>query len=204
MKTKKRKKAAQRQRKLQARLAHRDFTSSSQPLLGDQPIRYELATRTRVVSMGRLGLIHGLVMKLQLPALLNGAVGGLLKRHLPYWASDHILALCYNVLTGGKPLQDLNRLRQDEVSLEALGVTRLPAPSTAGDFLRRFTALRWILGLQEAINQARLKVWWRQPAAFRQHRPPWMWMAPIWEPMPNVWKASTTVPINSCGAMAPC
>ena len=168
MKTKKQKKAAQRQRKLQARLAHRDFSSPSQPLLRDQPIRYELAERTRVVSMGGLGLIHTLVMKLKLPALLNGAVGGLLKRHLPYWESDHILALCYNVLTGGKPLQDLNRLRQDEVSLDALGVIRLPAPSTAGDFLRRFTSLRWILRLQEAINQARLKVWQRQPAAFRQ------------------------------------
>ena len=136
---------------MQSRLAHRDFTSPSQPLLGAQPIRYELADRTRVVTMGGLGLIHGLVMKLKLPALLNGALGGPLKRHLPYWESDHLLALCYNVLTGGKPLQDLNRLRQDEVSLDALGVTRLPAPSTAGDFLRRFTSLRLILRLQEAI-----------------------------------------------------
>lgn len=166
MKTKEQKKAAQRQRKLQARLSHRDFTRPSQPLLGDQPIRYELAERTRVVSMGGLGLIHGLVMKLQLPALLNGAVGGILKRHLPYWESDHLLALCYSVLTGGKPLQDLHRLRADEVWLDALGVTRLPAPSTAGDFLRRFTSPRWILRLQEAINQARVKVWQRQPAAF--------------------------------------
>ena len=167
MKTKKRQKAEQRQRALQARLAHRDFTSPSQPLLGPQPIRYELADRTRVMSMGGLGLIHQLVMKLQLPALLNAAVP-LLHRHLPYWESDHILALCYSALTGGKPLQDLQRLRQDEVCLDALGVPRLPAPSTAGDFLRRFTGPRAILRLQEAINQARLKVWQRQPAVFRQ------------------------------------
>lgn len=173
MQIKKRKKRQQRQRKwqarqrrLKARLAHRDFTAASQPLLGAQPICYELAERTRVMSMGGLGLIHGLVMKLQLPALLNAAVA-VLKRHLPYWESDHILALCYTVLTGGKPLQELNRLRQDEVALDALGVRRLPAPSTAGDFLRRFTSSRLILSLQEAINQARLKVWQRQPAAFR-------------------------------------
>ena len=167
MKTKKRKKEAQRQRALPARLAHRDFTSPSQPLLGALPIRYELADRTRVVSMGGLGLIHQVVMKLQLPALLNGAVP-VLHRHLPYWESDHILALCYSALTGGKPLQDLQRLRQDEVVLDALGVKRLPAPSTVGDFLRRFTSPRLILRLQEAINPARVKVWQRQPGAFRQ------------------------------------
>lgn len=162
MKAKKRKKAKERQQQLQARLAHKDFTSPRQPLLGGLPIRYELADRCRVISMGGLGAMHTLVTRLELPARLNEQVS-VFKRHVPYWESDHILSVCYNVLTGGQPLQDMNRLRQDEGYLEALGVERLPAPSTAGDFLRRFEEAD-ILALQEGIHQARQKVW--------QHLPP--------------------------------
>ena len=166
MKAKKRKKAEKRKANLQRRLAHQDFTSPSQPLLGDQPIDYELSDRTRVIPMGGLGAMHTLVTKLHLPELLNDQVS-VLKRHLPYWESDHILSQCYNILTGGQPLQDINRLRLDEGYLEALGVERLPAPSTAGDFLRRFEASD-LVDLQEAINQARQPVWQHLPAERRQ------------------------------------
>ena len=166
MNAKKRKKAKSRQQKLQERLAHQDFTSPSQPLLGALPIHYELADRTRVISMGGIGAMHMLVTKLHLPEILNEHVS-VLKRHLPYWESDHILSQCYNILTGGKPLQDLNRLRLDEGYLDALGVERLPAPSTAGDFLRRFEASD-LVDLQEAIHQARQPVWQRMAAEQRQ------------------------------------
>jgi hypothetical protein len=166
VKSKKRKKAVQRQQELQGRLAHRDFTSPSQPLLGDQPISYELADRTRVIALGGIGAIHTLAMKLRLPDYLNAQVT-VLQRHLPYWESDHLLALCYNVLTGGKPLEDLNRLRREEGYLEALGVLRLPAPSTAGDFLRRFDEGD-LEKLQEGINQARRQVWGRMPPHWRR------------------------------------
>ncbi len=165
MKTKKRKKAEKRQEELQERLAPKAFSSPSQPLLGDQPIHYELSDRTRVISMGGIGALYTLVTKLHLPEILNEYVS-VLKRHLPYWESDHILALCYNILTGGKPLQDINRLRLDEGYLEALGVERLPAPSTAGDFLRRFEPGD-LLDMQEAINQARQPVWQRMPTERR-------------------------------------
>ena len=166
MKAKKQKKAEKRQEDLQDRLANKDFTSPSEPLLGDQPIRYELADRTRVIPMGGIGAMHTLVTQLHLPALLNAHVS-VLKRHLPYWESDHILSQCYNILTGGKPLQDINRLRLDEVYLDALGVERLPAPSTGGDFLRRFET-EDLIDLQEAINQARQLVWQRMAAEQRQ------------------------------------
>ena len=164
MKTNKRKKQVKRQQKLQERLAHKGFASKGQPLLRNLPISYEVADRTRVLGVGGLGAIHRLVTKLALPALINQRVC-LLKRHLPYFESDHILSLCYSLLCGGKPLEDINRLRTDEVYLNALGVERLPAPSTAGDFLRRFKQDD-ILNLQEAINQARVKVWKTQDETF--------------------------------------
>ncbi len=166
MKQKKRKNARQRQQNLHDRLAHKHFTAPNKPLLSDLPIHYGLSERTRVLVYGGLGAIHTLVTKLKLPQVINEHVS-VFSRHLPYFESDHILSLCYSALTGGKTLEEVNRLRKDEVYLDALGVRRVPAPSTAGDFLRRFDEAT-ILKLQEAINTVRLKVWNKQPARFRK------------------------------------
>ena len=165
VKENKRKKQAERQEKLKARLAHKGFKDATQPLLGELPIDYEISDRTRVLSVWGIGAMHTLVTKLALPELLNEGEG-VLKRHLPYFESDHILSLCYSLLCGGKPLEDINRFRRDEVYLDALGVERLPAPSTAGDYLRRYESEAPILAVQEAINQARVKVWKLQEEAF--------------------------------------
>ena len=48
----------------------------------------------------------------------------LLKFHLPYHESDHVLNLAYNALCDGTCLQDLELRRQDEVFLDALGTSR--------------------------------------------------------------------------------
>jgi hypothetical protein len=69
------------------------------------------------------------------------------------------------VLCGGTRLQDIELLRQDEVYLAALGAQRIPDPTTAGDFCRRFDE-GTIEALQAAINETRLRVWRAQPAAF--------------------------------------
>jgi len=55
--------------------------------------------------------------------------------------------------------------RNDEVYLDALGARRIPDPTTAGDFCRRFAA-HDIDALQEVFNETRLKVWRQQPDAF--------------------------------------
>ena len=152
MKENKRKKQAERQEKLKARLAHKGFKDATQPLLGELPIDYEISDRTRVLSVWGIGAMHTLVTKLALPELLNEGEG-VLKRHLPYIESDHILSLCYSLLCGGKPLEDINRFRRDEVYLDALGVERLPAPSTAGDYLRRYESEAPILAVQEGSTR---------------------------------------------------
>ena len=92
MKENKRKKQAERQEKLKARLAHKGFKDATQPLLGELPIDYEISDRTRVLSVGGIGAMHTLVTKLALPELLNEGEG-VLKRHLPYFESDHIALL---------------------------------------------------------------------------------------------------------------
>jgi hypothetical protein len=82
----------------------------------------------------------------------------LLKQHLPYHESDHVLNIAYNTLTGGTCLDDIELRRNDETFMDGLGVERIPDPTTAGDFTRRFGE-EDVVELMEAINSIRLKLW---------------------------------------------
>ena len=76
-----------------------------------------------------------------------------------------MLNIAYNLLAGGTCLEHLELLRSDEAYLDALGARRIPDPTTAGDFCRRFDAAA-IFRLQAIFNATRLKVWRQQPKAF--------------------------------------
>jgi hypothetical protein len=128
-------------------------------------IRYEMADRTRAISPGGIGAVHLLARKVGLIDAIDCGVQ-VLKVHLPYHESDHVLNLAYNILCGGECIQDLETLRNDEAYLDALGTQRIPDPTTAGDFCRRFKNDQQVLELMETINQTRLNVWKRQPPAF--------------------------------------
>src|SRR5690348_8778953 len=127
-------------------------------------IHYEIAQRTRGIASGGIGLIHALARRLGLVDAIDRRLR-LLKIHLPYHESDHVLALAYLPLCGGTCLQDLELLRQDEVVLDALGARRLPDPTTAGDFCRRFSRDH-IQTLLDVFDDTRCRVWAEQPAAF--------------------------------------
>ncbi len=128
-------------------------------------VHYDVAGRTRAIGHGGIGSIHLLARKVGLIDAIDRDVR-LLKVHLPYHESDHVLNIAYNVLCGGDCLQDLERLRNDEGHLDALGAGRIPGPSTAGDFCRRFESAEQVNALQEAINSARVGVWKEQDASF--------------------------------------
>src|SRR5207253_6385279 len=70
-----------------------------------------------------------------------------------------------NILAGGQRIEHLEWRRQDEVYLDALGATRIPDPTTAGDFCRRFSQAD-VLTLMDTINESRLRVWAQQPPEF--------------------------------------
>jgi hypothetical protein len=89
----------------------------------------------------------------------------LLTVHLPYHESDHVLNLAYNALCEGTCLQDIELRRNDEAFLDALGARRIPDPTTAGDFCRRFRRAD-LDALQEVFDEARLRAWADQPDAF--------------------------------------
>ena len=76
-----------------------------------------------------------------------------------------MLNIVYNALCGATCLEDLELRRDDEVYLDALGTDRIPGPTTAGDFCRRFSP-RNICRLMEAFDETRLEVWRRQPEEF--------------------------------------
>ena len=89
----------------------------------------------------------------------------LLQVHQPYHESDHVLNIAYNILCGGRTLEDLEQRRQDEVYLDALGTRVIPDPTTAGDFCRRF-AESDVEALMVAIDRVRVTVWQQQPEGF--------------------------------------
>ena len=89
----------------------------------------------------------------------------LLKRHLPYCESDHVLNIAFNALCGGTHLEDFELLRNDEGYMDALGTERIPDPTTAGDFCRRFDRDD-VEDLMAATNRARLEAWKQQPSQF--------------------------------------
>jgi len=127
------------------------------PMLKGFEISYEQSKRVEAISVGGIGVMHKLIERIRLAETINEEVV-LLKRHLSYFESDHILTLGYHVLCGGRCLQDIERLRSDAVFLKALSADRLPAPSTVGDFLRRFDQPA-IEALTEVINKKRQRVW---------------------------------------------
>jgi hypothetical protein len=127
-------------------------------------ICYELDGREQGIACGGIGVIHTLAKRIGLVKEIDKHLH-LLKRHLPYHESDHVLNLAYNVLAGGEGFEDIELLRQDEGWMDALGAEVIPDPTTGGDFVRRF-GVEDVMTLMEVINERRVKVWERQPKEF--------------------------------------
>ena len=153
-----------RKQRIERRLRPRQWEPQQDPMFRASNIHYEMAERTRGFAYGGLGAMHLLAQQTGLRAALDQELH-LLKRHLPYHESDHVLNIAYNILCHGDCLEDLERLRNDEVYLDALGTQRIPDPTTAGDFCRRFTVAD-VLTLMEIVNRVRQNVWKRQPETF--------------------------------------
>lgn len=164
MKSKIRRQIEERKRQVARRLEKNDNRGCDRPAMTASNIHYEIADRTRATAAGGIGAMQLLVRRLGLDEAINRRLG-LLKLHLPYYDSDHVLNIAYNLLAGGRRLEHLELRRHDAAYLDALGARRVPDPTTAGDFCRRFDEAS-IYRLQSVFNDTRLKVWRQQPAAF--------------------------------------
>jgi len=129
-----------------------------------QNLHYELSDRGSGLSHGGIGAMHLLARRTGLIEAIDQRVH-VLKRHLPYHESDHVLNIAYNMLHEGKNLEAIELLRNNETYLDMLGAERIPDPTTAGDFCRRF-GVEDVESLMAAINEVRLNIWRRQEKAF--------------------------------------
>lgn len=161
MKAKIRRRIATRKRKIEDQLAAAVVPNFGEPVLRGGAIRYELSDRIKGIGCGGIGAIQQLVRKVGLATEIDRHLH-LLKYHVPYHESDHVLNIAYNILCGGQVLEDIELRRNDPAFLAALGTKSIPDPTTAGDFCRRFDAFD-VWSLQAAINRARLAVWKRHP-----------------------------------------
>jgi DDE family transposase len=153
-----------RKKRILDRIANRPGPERERPMITAGNIHYELADRARGLACGGIG---AMLLVARTTGLIDDIDGRLhlLKRHLPYHESDHVLNIALNILAGGHRLEHLELRRNDEVYLDALGAERIPDPTTAGDFCRRFGAGD-VLDLMDAINEARLRAWGQQPGEF--------------------------------------
>jgi hypothetical protein len=94
----------------------------------------------------------------------------LFKRHAPYHESDHVLALAYTLYGDGTCLEDQSALQGSEAVRRLVGACRIPDPTTAGDFLRRFRTAQDVEQLSEVIDEVQEAVWSKLARRVRRRR----------------------------------
>ena len=153
-----RRNSARRRRQVATRHARAGHWSPrAAPMFTSGKVHYEIGANPDVMSYGGIASMHRLVTKLGLPEQIDARLH-LLKVHLPYHESDHVLNLAYNVMCGGTRLEDIERRRHDTAYMNALGTQLIPDPTTAGDFCRRFSE-EDVITLMECVNAVRPKLW---------------------------------------------
>ena len=87
-------------RRIARRLRKKNYTDQPKPVFHGGNVHYEVAERTGAVSCGGLGAVHVLAQRLGLVRDIDEHLH-LLKVHLPYHESDHVLNFAYHILAGG-------------------------------------------------------------------------------------------------------
>lgn len=164
MKKSTQRKLRNRKRRIDYRLRDIAWSAQQNPMFGATNLHYDVADRVKGFAAGGVGAIMEMAKSTGLVEEIDRRLH-LLKIHLPYHESDHVLNIALNFMAGGRCLEDLELLRNDEVYMDAIGAQRIPDPTTAGDFCRRFKAYH-VDALMDAVNEVRLGVWKTQPTSF--------------------------------------
>ena len=120
---------------IQELLYHDD--ENQERCFSNPPVIVKENKRSPLLGYAGMVPVRNLVERLGIATILDSHVS-VLKRHRPYFESDHILNFVYNFLTGGEVINDIERLQESEGIRRVLGTERIPDPTTAGDFLVRF------------------------------------------------------------------
>ena len=143
---------------------YRKSVADAGPELSLSGLKYELSDKVQGIVYGGIPLMVSLAQKLGLTQAIDRRLN-LLKFHLPYHESDHVMNFAINALCGGTCLEDIELRRNDVNFLNAVGADAIPDPTTAGDFCRRFSEDD-IDDLHQAIDDARITAWQSQDGSF--------------------------------------
>jgi len=127
-----------RKRRIARRLDKNDNRGCDRPIMTASNMHYEIADRTRATAHGGIGAVHLLVRRLGLDRAIDSNLG-LLKIHLPYHESDHVLfdqSPCFFYITNrwDLPAEEVVFSANDRCNQENLlqqlksGVRSLSAP----------------------------------------------------------------------------
>jgi hypothetical protein len=100
-----RQKSENRKRLITRRLVPRNWPEQTRPMMSATGIQYEIADRARGIAAGGIGLMLKLARRVGLVEGIDRRVE-LLKAHVPYQESDHVLNIAFNILAGGRCLED--------------------------------------------------------------------------------------------------
>ena len=152
-----------KKRKRQRRIREQKLRQRS-PQLATPKTKLEISDKINAVSCGGIAVVQQLVRQIGLARTINRFCP-IFKLHMPYTEADHVLNVAFNMFAGGTCLEHLELRRNDDAYLNMLGAERIPDPTTAGDFCRRFSPTA-VDRLMDAINESRLNVWQQQPDNF--------------------------------------
>jgi hypothetical protein len=146
-------------------------------VLRHHKLHLEHDDRPDVTNLGGLVLPLALLRRVRAAQIIDKRVQ-LLKVHLPYHESDHVLSQALMLYAGGTCLEDMALLQQDPALLRMLGAERTPDPTTSGDFLRRFVPDGELENLRSAVDEIQERVWsnprrwnWRWRRRSKEKRP---------------------------------
>ena len=125
--------------------------------------------RGEMTHYGGLVLAQQFVRRFRVAQRLDEALL-LFRRHAPYHESDHVLALAYTLYADGRCLEDQAVLQGSEAVRRLVGACRIPDPTTAGDFLRRFKSAKDVEQLSGVMDVVQEAVWSKLPATVRRRR----------------------------------
>ena len=132
-------------------------------------LHLESDPRGEITHYGGLVLAHQFVRRFGVAKRLDEALA-LFKRHAPYHESDHVLALAYTLYADGTCLEDQAALQGSEAVRRLVGACRIPDPTTAGDFLRRFRVAQDVERLAGVTDEVQEAVWSKLPRHVRRRR----------------------------------
>jgi len=89
------------------------WPEDERPVIRNRQVRVQVQERGEITPYGRLALAHDLAMRSGIDRDINTSMH-LLRLHLPYFESDHLLTHVYNQYVVGSCIEDIAHLQHSD------------------------------------------------------------------------------------------